>query len=81
MNAQLKPVAMPIVAPTYDNTLVRFVGSWVNANIGKLRAYYAELGKTLPEDSDDGLLEHSRAQNFVSFCHVQYDLARERSLS
>jgi hypothetical protein len=83
MNARLKPItARAITRPDWDNTHVREAGRWVADNRAALCGYYRELGKALPnEEPGDNLLQTARAQGFLSFCHVQWDLARERSLS
>jgi hypothetical protein len=83
VNARLKPIeSRCITRPDWDNTHVREAGRWVSDNHMALVGYYRELGKAMPDDErGDHLLQTARAQRFLSFCHCQWDLARERSLS
>lgn len=80
MNALLKPIeSRCIERPEWDNTHVRSIGSWLTTNLKALRAYYADLGGKLPQDADGPMLAQGRADKFMAFVHVQWDLARERS--
>lgn len=77
MVAVLQPIARAIERPAYDNEPTIFC-LWFARNEKALRAYYAELGKTLPADADDNLLGLSKAQSFIAFAQVQWDIARGR---
>lgn len=81
MNAQLKPItARAIERPTYENRNLDKGALWVRDNDATLREYYTALGRTLPQGSDDRLLEFSRAQNFIAFAQCQWDGERLRRM-
>jgi hypothetical protein len=76
MNAQLKPIEACVERPAYDNTNARLFFLWSRDNDAALKAYYAELGRSLPDDTDNNLEGFAKAQRFLCFCQVQWD--RER---
>jgi hypothetical protein len=61
MSAQLKPVELAIVAPTYNNANLSMRDWWVTDNAAALVDYWQACGGTDP-DAD-----------FESFCWVQWD--------
>jgi hypothetical protein len=79
VNAQLKPVPMPVRKPVYNNSPKHF-GLWLYANHDLLSHYYAELGRALPKDAVDGLQGASRSQNFMNFAKCQFDVAKGNPL-
>jgi len=77
MNAQLKPIeASCIERPRYDNTHAEKFFLWSRDNDAALRSYYADLGRSMPEDDDNNLEAFAKAQRFICFCKVQWDRAR-----
>jgi hypothetical protein len=81
VNALLKPIETRCAErPEWDNTNVRFIGSWINANLAKLKGYYTAIGGRLAQDSDPPLVAQGRSDKFMAFVRVQWDLARERSM-
>jgi hypothetical protein len=78
VNAQLKPIPYALTRPTFDRTNVATAGVWIKDNYTALKAYYADLGRSLPEDDDTNLAAFAKAQRFLSFCVCQHD--RERGV-
>lgn len=74
MVAVLNPIeTRAVVRPEYDNTNVKHVCLWARDNDAKLKAYYAELGKTLPANEEDGLTAFAKAQAFCAWIQCQHD--------
>lgn len=73
MNAQLKYVPRAIERPTFNNERVKHVCLWVADNLPALRAYYADLGKALPEDHESYLTAFAKAQAFTAWVQCQHD--------
>ena len=61
MNAQLRPIDVPVQRPTYDNTNVSRMGWWDADNISKLRDYWHAMGPG------------GDAKDWNAFCAVQWD--------
>jgi hypothetical protein len=77
MNAQLKPLDVFAVSrPAYDNLNAATFFLWSRDNDAALRSYYADLGRSMPDDEDNNLEAFAKAQRFICFCKVQWD--RER---
>jgi hypothetical protein len=79
--AVLKPIETRCLErPAYDNTNIKHVCLWVRDNATALRGYYADLGKALGEDTDDGLTAFAKAQAFGAWVQCQHDIASGRFL-
>lgn len=77
MNAQLRPIAMPIVRPVYDNTNLRRFPLWERDNGKAIESYWEALGRALPDGP--GLTGFARAQALVGFAHSQWDIGQGRA--
>lgn len=78
MNAQLKPLQFTVTRPGYDNAKLSMFSLWARDNDAALKAYYADLGRSLPKDEDNNLEAFAKIQRFICFCKVQWD--RERGV-
>lgn len=79
MNALLKPIdVFAVQRPAYNNTNAATFFLWSRDNDAALRSYYADLGRSMPEDDDNNLEAFAKAQRFICFSKVQWD--RERGV-
>jgi hypothetical protein len=76
VNAVLKIDAITVARPKYDNTHIAKFFLWSRDNDAALRSYYADLGRSLPDDDDNNLEAFAKAQRFICFAKVQWDRAR-----
>lgn len=77
MNAQLRPVAMPICRPTYLNTNLRSFPLWERDNGKAIETYWEALGRALPDGP--GLTGFARAQVLLGFAKCQWDQEHART--
>lgn len=79
MNALLKPIdVFAVERPAYNNANAATFFLWSRDNDAALRNYYADLGRSMPEDEDNNLEAFAKVQRFICFSKVQWD--RERGV-